>query len=99
MGREFSLMFDRPSGPEVWRIDAFGNRQGGSLLLPSMTGSVGPVASVPGTDVVFATYLDRANPNNPSGNSRYLVRVECPMALPAVAYDGGADASASDAGK
>jgi hypothetical protein len=99
MGREFSLMFDRPSGPEVWRIDAFGNIKGGSLFLPSMTGSVGPAASVPGTDAVFTTYLDRANPGNPSGNSRYLVKVECPLALPAVPLDGSTDASASDAGK
>lgn len=103
MGREYALLLDRASGPEAWRVKAFGNPQGGSLLLPSTTGSVGPLSAWPGLDELYVTYVDRgrsatAGPSDGSstGNSRSLVRVDCPMAAPYVSYE--ADGNSNDAG-
>jgi len=88
MGREYSLLFDRSSGPEVWRFDAFGNPQGSSLFLPTSAGEVGPLSALTGNDAFLATYLDAgkaggATAGNSSGSVRQLVRVDCPMAPPA----------------
>jgi hypothetical protein len=96
MGSEYSLLFERPTGPEVWRFDAFGNPQGSSLFLPSPAGQIGPLSAVPGKDTFTATYLDEARAGsgastdgNASGTSRYLVRVDCPMAAPLSVFDAG----------
>lgn len=97
MGLEYSLLFDRSSGPEAWRFDAHGNPQGGTLLLPS-AGDVGPLAIVGGSDAFYATYLDQrpaaaasgATDGNSMGSARYLVRVDCPMAAQPLAVDAGA---------
>jgi hypothetical protein len=96
MGLEYSLLFERDTGPEVWRFNAGGVPQGASLLLPS-GGSVGPLSAVSGSDAFYATYLDQRpgvdasvpTDGNSTGNSRQLVRVECPMAIPAVTVDAG----------
>jgi hypothetical protein len=61
------------------------------------------VSTLAGRDAFYATYLDQrpAAPGsgptdgNISTNSRYLVRVECPMATPPVTVDAGA----ADGGK
>ncbi|HXU81229.1 MAG TPA: hypothetical protein VN914_07515 [Polyangia bacterium] len=106
MGSEYSLLFDRVTGPEVWRFNAFGDPQGASLFLPSSAGQIGPLSALPGKDTFHATYLDQGRGStggNPSGNTRYLVRVDCPMATPFVSPDAaapaGADAAAGEAGK
>jgi hypothetical protein len=103
MGSEYSLLFDRSTGPEVWRFDAFGNPQGGSLFLPS-TGQIGPLSALPGKDAFLATYLDQgkggasgSTGGNATGNTRYLVRVDCPMAAPLNLPDAGADAGPAPA--
>jgi hypothetical protein len=106
MGSDFSFLFDRPGGGEVWRVDAFGVPQGEPLVLPSMAGQVGPLAAVPGRDVFHATYLDeRPAPSSATtdgssmGNSRQFVRVDCPMAAPALLTDAGIGTPMVDAGK
>jgi hypothetical protein len=106
MGSEYSLLFDVNTGGEVWRINAFGSRQGAPLVLPSVTGQVGPVSAQPGKDVFFATYLDEnrtgavpgPTDGNATGNGRFLVRVDCPLAAPFTPA-GGVDAGTVDAGK
>jgi hypothetical protein len=102
MGREYGLLFDRSSGPEVWRFDAFGNPQGSPLLLPASTGQVGPLSALPGRDSFHATYLDIASgpqtgpsDGNSTGTSRQFIRVDCPMAAPAFTTD----AAVGEAGK
>lgn len=102
MGREFAVMFERSTGPEVRRYDAFGRPQGSALALPAAAGEVGPLASWPLPGQLYTTYLDVArrgaggqSSGNSSQNERYLVRVECPLALPPFPTDAGAD----DAGK
>jgi hypothetical protein len=104
MGSEYSLLFDRSTGPEVWRFDAFGTPQGSSLFLPSSAGQVGLVSALPGKDAFLATYLDQGRggsmvvtDGSSMGNSRYLIRVDCPMAAPLFIPDAAPDA-ASDAG-
>ena len=101
MGSEFGLLFERATGPEVWRFDAFGNPQGGSLFLPA-SGEVGPLSALPGRDTFQATYLDLGHAassgttdGNSSGSTRQFIRVDCPMAAPAFLPD----AAVGDAGK
>jgi hypothetical protein len=91
MGAEYSLLFDRASGPFAWRFDAFGSLQGSPLHLPSTAGRVGPASAWPGQNFFHTTYLDQKpasaggpTDGNSSGNSRYLVRVDCPAATPAL---------------
>jgi hypothetical protein len=100
MGSEYSLLFDRATGPEVWRFNAFGNPQGSSLFLPTSAGQIGPLSALPGNDTFHATYLDlgkagagTSTGGNSSGNSRQLVRVDCPMATLYVAPDAAADSA------
>jgi hypothetical protein len=101
MGSEYGLLFERPAGGEVWRFDAFGNPQGGSLFLPSSAGQVGPLSALPGSDSFLATYLDigraasGSTDGNSTGSSRMLVRVDCPQAAPAFS----SDAAVGEAGK
>ena len=94
MGREFALLFVRDSGPLAWRFDAFGKPRGATLPLPFSGGQVGPVSTWPGQGQMHATYADipPGSVGNSMGIERYLIRVECPMALPAFNNDGGADA-------
>jgi hypothetical protein len=96
MGSEYSLLFDRSTGPEAWRFDAFGNAQGSPLYLPAGTGHLGPLSALAGKDAVQATYLDQgggaagaSTDGNSMGNTRYLVRVDCPMAAPLFTPDAG----------
>jgi hypothetical protein len=92
MGGDFTLMFDRPQGGEVWRFDAFGNPQGGQLVLPNTAGQVGPLSAVPGSDTFWATYPDGDSTTGSStGIPRMFVRVDCPMAAPAFTRDAGGD--------
>jgi hypothetical protein len=103
MGLEVSLLFARDSGPEVRRFDSFGAPQGRPLVLPSAANQVGPVSALPGRDSFWATYLDQRSgmaasgvtDGNIAGNTRYLVRVDCPQATPPVP----ADAAIADGGK
>jgi hypothetical protein len=102
MGLQLSLLLARSDGPEVFRFDAFGAPQGRSLLLPSAAGQVGPVSALPGRDAFWATYLDQragagdaSTDGNSMGNTRYLERVECPLATTPVTVD----AAAVDGGK
>jgi hypothetical protein len=104
MGSEYSLLFDRSSGPEVWRFNAFGTPQGSSLFLPTSAGQIGPLSALPGQNAFLATYLDQgkagtgaSTDGNASGNSRYLIRVDCPMATPLYVPD-ASTADAADAG-
>jgi hypothetical protein len=106
MGSEFTVLFDRPTGPEVRRIDAFGVSQGSPLFLPSLTGLVGPVSAQSGKDAFYASYLDQGGASksgptdgNATGNGRHFVRVDCPLAAPASGPDAGIDAGMTEAGK
>jgi hypothetical protein len=100
MGSEFSLLFERSSGPEVWRVNGLGDPQGKSIVLPSATGNVGPLSAVPGRDAFVATYLDQGSASVSTGNvmanSRQFVRVDCPMAAPIFVPDAGLDAAVVD---
>jgi hypothetical protein len=103
MGLEMSLLFARDTGPEVRRFDSFGAPRGGLLELPSAAGQAGPVSALGGRDAFWATYLDQrpgmtsggTSDGNFMGNIRYLVRVDCPLATPAVTVD----AATTDGGK
>jgi hypothetical protein len=102
MGSEYGLLFERHTGPEVWRFDAFGNPQGSSLFLPAAAGEVGPLSALTGRDSFHATYLDLgrtaasgASDGLSTGTTRQLVRVDCPMAAPAFLPD----AAVGDSGK
>lgn len=93
MGGDFTLLFDRPQlGGEVWRIDAFGNPQGGRMLLPSTTGQGSSLSAVALHDALQATYLDGPAEGTSSANSRMFVRVDCPLSAPAFAVDAAAPA-------
>ncbi len=99
MGREYALLFDRPSGHEVWRFDAFGNPHGKSLYLRA-AGAAGPVSCWPGLDALYASYLDDtssyAQGNSPAiPSQRYFIKVDCPSALP---IPGSPDASSDRSG-
>jgi len=101
MGREFGLLFERSTGHEAWRFDAFAVPQGKSLYLPSVAGSVGPVSAWGTVDGYHATYLDEIDQSlgNSSGNQRYLIKVDCPTAQPIeFKADGGDAGGAGDAG-
>jgi hypothetical protein len=89
MGADYSFLFDRHTGPEVWRFDAFSKPQGSPFVLTS-GGMVGPVSGQPGPDTFFATYLDEGQ-GATAGNSRYFVRVDCPMQAPLFTPDASAD--------
>ncbi len=91
MAKDFTLTFDRPAGPQVWRINIFGSVHGDKLMLPSAEGKVGPVAAWPVTNAFYATYLDQVrtppsgsadaggDAGNSTGNLRRLIKVDCPL--------------------
>jgi hypothetical protein len=78
MGRDFGLLLRRATGPELWRLDVYGNPRGAALALPSARGDVGPVAWSPGDAALWLTYLDRAAPGMSAQDQRYFLKVTCP---------------------
>lgn len=93
VGKDFSITFARPSGPEVWRIDnVYGTRVGAPLVLPSRQGDVGPTSAWPASNASYTTYLDLVSGSPVAGgdaagasptdgnlaeNQRYLIKVDC----------------------
>ena len=68
-GNDFGVLFARPHSVEVWRIDPVGNRRSGVLVLPSLAGDVGAVASVSSASLLTSSYADYTG----SGTGRRLV--------------------------
>ncbi|MES1166001.1 MAG: hypothetical protein ABUR63_09595 [Verrucomicrobiota bacterium] len=80
MGKGYSILFARPTGGEVWPIDAMGHRQGTVPVFPSMVGHTGLLSSQPAGNALYATYADYtyADPTNTTAGVRFLVKVSCP---------------------
>jgi hypothetical protein len=104
-GQHFGVVFDRPAGHEVWRIDAFGHIQGVPLFLPAAAAMQGPLSALSELDTAWASYLDEvpSDKTRPAGvtvmTQRTLVRLDCPTAparglrdLPPQNMDAGSDA-------
>jgi hypothetical protein len=53
----------------VWRIDQNGNRRSGVLVLPSLQGNVGAVASTSAANLLTSSYADYTG----EGTGRRLV--------------------------
>jgi hypothetical protein len=68
-GNDFGVLIERSHAVEVWRIDAVGNRKPGVLVLPSLAGNVGGVASVPSANLLTSSYADYTG----DGTGRRLV--------------------------
>jgi hypothetical protein len=68
-GNDFGVLLARPHSVEVWRIDAVGNRKSGVLVLPSLAGDIGAVASVSSASLLTSSYADYTG----SGAGRRLV--------------------------
>lgn len=82
MGKDFAILYDRSSGPEVSRFDAFGAPEGSLLYLPSK-GSISSLSAWPFIDSFYATYLDQGSATttidgNNTQNQRHLLKVDCP---------------------
>jgi hypothetical protein len=62
-GKDFGVLLARANAVELWRIDQMGNRRSGSLVMPSVQGSVGVVASVSSANLLTSTYADYTGPD------------------------------------
>lgn len=87
MGQHTAVVFERPSGPEVWRFDYFAKRIAEPLVLPvRQQGTVGRVGAAPGLGVLWVSYADYPEGSAPDGGTD------------AGKPDGGAEAGGSDGG-
>jgi len=68
-GKDFGVLFARSHAVEVWRIDQNGNRRSGVLVLPSLHGDIGAVASVSSANLLTSSYADYTG----AGTGRRLV--------------------------
>ncbi len=68
-GNDFGVLFARSHAVEVWRIDPVGNRKSGVLVLPSLAGDIGSVASASSANLLTTSYPDYTG----SGTGRRLV--------------------------
>jgi hypothetical protein len=74
---DYGVLFARDHGPELWRVDASGNRRPGALVFPSQNGYVGGVSAIGlGSSGVVATYADYDTAAATSGG-RWLVNATC----------------------
>jgi hypothetical protein len=63
-GADFGVVLEMPHGVELWRLESDGQRRPGSLVFPSISGSVGQVSALPiagagsSPNVLAVTYPD-----------------------------------------
>ena len=79
-GKNYTLVFNHPSGGEVWQINAMGQQLGGALVFPSGQRNTGDLSTQPVGSDLYGTYADYSSPDpaNKSAGQRFLERVSCP---------------------
>jgi hypothetical protein len=78
LGKNYAVVFARPGGPEVWPIDAMGQRQGFLDVFPSRVAHTGALSTQPVGSILYATYADYSDKVGTSTGSREWVKVSCP---------------------
>jgi hypothetical protein len=68
-GKDFGVLFAKAHAAEIWRINQAGNRRSGVLILPSLSGDLGPVTSLAAGGALTSSYADYTG----SGEGRRLV--------------------------
>jgi hypothetical protein len=57
-GKDFAILLDRPHAVELWRVDQYGDRRAGALVLPSLQGDIANPSSVASANLLTTSYAD-----------------------------------------